>query len=65
MLAAAAQLAFATGPAPKTGGQGGWHKGGGTGFHGAFQASSMPEEVQQAMHWHEAREGLGHALTVR
>lgn len=38
---------------------------GGVGFHGVVQAGIMPEEVQQAMHWHEVREGLGHAATVR
>lgn len=65
MLAAAAQVAFATCPSSKPGGQGVWHKGGGAGFHGALEASAMPEEVQQAMHWHEAREGPGHASLAR
>ena len=65
MLAAAAQVAFATSPSCKPGGQGGWHKGVGAGFHGAVEAAAVPEEVQQAMHWHEAREGPGHASLAR
>lgn len=65
MVAAAGHLAFATGPPAKSGGNGTKQRGVGVGFHTALEASTLPMEVQQAMHWHEAREGLGHATTVR
>ena len=67
VLSGAAQVAFAMGVRSQGGQSGRPAAGfqGGVGFHGVVQAGIMPEEVQQAMHWHEVREGLGHAATVR